>query len=71
MYVLLNNFTMPYKYLHFTGGTVHLVCRSEQRGKEAQESIIKETKNDVRNCNIYLMLYLKSNFILESPFAPC
>ncbi|XP_065887052.1 dehydrogenase/reductase SDR family member 12-like [Dysidea avara] len=28
------------------GGTVHLVCRSAERGKEAQEAIIKETKND-------------------------
>lgn len=28
------------------GGTVHLVCRSEQRGKEAQDAIIKEAKNE-------------------------
>jgi len=45
VYVLLE---CNYISLHFKGGTVHLVCRNAERGKEAQEAIIKETKNDVR-----------------------
>ena len=44
-----------YKIAYSLGGTVHLVCRSEQRGKEAQDSIIRDTKNEVRSCGICLM----------------
>ena len=40
---------------------MHLVCRSEQRGKEAQDAIIKETKNKVElSCNIYLMSHVST-----------
>ena len=47
---------------------MHLVCRSEQRGKEAQDAIIKETKNEVGSCSIYLMSHIST---LESPFTSC
>ena len=30
-----------------TGGKVHMVCRSKQRGEEALEEIKKESGNDV------------------------
>ena len=52
-----------------SGGTVHLVCRNEERGKEAKEAIIKETKNDVRFYSMYLMLCTNGYSFLESPFT--
>ena len=58
--------------LYFKGGTVHLVCRSAERGKEAQEAIIKETKNDVRFQGISLILSAqKILYNLESTSPPC
>ena len=46
-----------------TGGNVHMVCRSKQRGEEALEEIKKESGNDVcclllqkrknQNCCLY------------------
>ncbi len=31
-----------------SGGTVHMVCRSKERGEAAQEEIKQESKNEVK-----------------------
>ena len=45
-----------------TGGNVHMVCRSKQRGEEALEEIKKESGNDV--CCLLLQKQKKSKLFL-------
>ena len=42
----------PVLDLIFTGGTVHMVCRSEVRGQEAQKEIIESSGNEVGHVNL-------------------
>ena len=45
-----------------TGGNVHMVCRSKQRGEEALEEIKKESGNDV--CCLLLLKRKNQNCCL-------
>lgn len=43
-----------------SGGTVHLVCRNEDRAKEAKNDIVEQSKNEV-----YFHKYIYINQLLK------